>query len=276
MERTLEVKAADGYPLATTVFGDGTERPLVLINAATGVTQPYYRRFAQWLSKRGHQVVTWDYRGLGRSRPKSLRGFHASMRDFGQLDFEGVLRWAEQEARGRPIAVVGHSLGGQVLGMAESNQLVSRAVTVVTCAGTWWLYPPEHRRRMALLWHAMPLLARPLGYLPGRLGVGADLPRGVAEEWARWGRLPNYCFDDGISRAGFNRLTIPIRSYSFTDDAYAPKTAVDWFHAQFAAAKVERRHVAPAQLGLDEIGHFGFFRPFARDTLWAEVAEALR
>jgi predicted alpha/beta hydrolase len=52
----------------------------------------YYFRFVTFLFKAGFDVVTYDYRGVGESRPAALRGFVASLIDWGGLDFEAALQ----------------------------------------------------------------------------------------------------------------------------------------------------------------------------------------
>ena len=60
---------------------DATPLAAVLIAPAMGVNQDYYADFAAWLAREGYLVLTFDYRGMGASRPaerqRSLRGFDA-------------------------------------------------------------------------------------------------------------------------------------------------------------------------------------------------------
>ncbi|MGY3129503.1 putative alpha/beta hydrolase [Bradyrhizobium sp. USDA 4501] len=50
----IVVPAADGYPLAATLFlPRGTRRQAVLINSATAVPRKVYRGFAGYLARRG-------------------------------------------------------------------------------------------------------------------------------------------------------------------------------------------------------------------------------
>jgi predicted alpha/beta hydrolase len=49
---------------------------------------------------------------------------------------------------------------------------------------------------------------------------------------------------------------------------------VDWLHARYGSTTKERRHLAPRDLGVPRIGHFGFFRPEA-ETLWRETVDWL-
>jgi len=43
----------------------------------------------------------------------------------------------------------------------------------------------------------------------------------------------------------------------------------------FTATKPEILSIEPKQIGAAKIGHFGFFRPEFRDTLWKEAADWL-
>src|SRR3712207_8056259 len=84
----LTIPATDGFSLAATQFGgdgDAAER-VVLIAPATGVKRRLYRPFSEFLAAGGFGVVTWDWRGTGDSRPASLRGFEATMRQWGERD----------------------------------------------------------------------------------------------------------------------------------------------------------------------------------------------
>src|SRR5262245_61297245 len=85
------ITTADGFDLAAQTFGDATScRAGVLLVGAMGVDQQYYAAFAEWLAGQGFFVVTFDYRGIGDSRParfrESLRGFHADVSTWATRD----------------------------------------------------------------------------------------------------------------------------------------------------------------------------------------------
>lgn len=61
--------------------------------------------------------------------------------------------------------------------------------------------------------------------------------------------------------------------YSIDDDPEATTASVDAMMAAYPNA--ERRHLTPADAGLDQIGHFGYFRPSAR-ALWDEAISWLQ
>ena len=101
----LEFPARDGYRLGGTLYRpSGPCRGAVAIHAATGVPQGYYGAFAAFLASRGLLVLTFDYRGIGRSHPERLRGFPATMRDWAALDGAGALDELERQAGGAPCS----------------------------------------------------------------------------------------------------------------------------------------------------------------------------
>lgn len=181
--------AADGFMLGGFTWRHAEPdpaRPVVIINAATSVRCRHYSRFADYLFSHGFDVITYDYRGIGESRPASMRKLKASWSDWGSLDFEAMLQRAQREFPGQPIDVVGHSFGGCAAGLGASGQLIRRVVTVGAQFAYWRDYAPESRWRMLGKWHVvMPLLTAIYGYFPGkRLGWLEDTPAGVVRDWA--------------------------------------------------------------------------------------------
>lgn len=263
---TLDVTldAADGYRLAVDRFEPATstaDAPSVVIAGAMGVPRRFYRTFAEVLARGGLRATTFDYRGIGGSAPPRLRGFSARALDWMQLDLAAVLADARNRHPRARVGVVGHSFGGQGLGLLPADHAPDAALLVTAQSGWWGHWPGIRRPAMWALWHLLiPGLAAPLGRFPMRLaGGGEDLPSGVAREWAAWGRSPGYLFDarHGLDLSGYARLAIPLRSYAFDDDAFAPRPAVEALLAHYAAAKREHRQIAPATSGLpSRIGHF--------------------
>lgn len=282
IDATLRIPALDGFELAATLYepaaGTGEGGPVVLINSATAVRRGYYDGYARHLTAEGFSVLTYDYRGIGGSRPRSLARFPAQMRQWGEQDQAGVLDWiAEHLGPKRLLFAVGHSVGGQIVGMAANNHRIHALLMVASQSGWWGHWPVPSRYRIALNWFVLvPLVTRIYGYLPGRFGTKEDLPGGVAREWARWGRRRTYLLDSEELRAGFQRLRRPLRVYSFSDDDYAPRPAVEGLLDLYSEADIFHRHLEPKDLGADAVGHFGFFREKFRDTLWADSVAWLK
>jgi predicted alpha/beta hydrolase len=258
----MQFAATDGFTLHGTLYEGGADA--ILVASALGVKRRYYDAFAQSAVARGFTVFTFDYRGIGDSRPKSLRGFHASMHDWGALDLPAAI---DQLKGARSITLVGHSAGGQIPGLAANVNAIDRLVFVAAQAGYYGNYPGLHRHSIRVIWHLMPFASRMIGYFPSRaLGLGSeDLPTGVATQWATWGRHPQYLFgfEDASRYASMN---VPLLAWSFEGDWYAPPLAVDKLVENYSSARVERRHVSDRR-----VGHFGFFRRGVGEKLWEET-----
>jgi predicted alpha/beta hydrolase len=269
----IRLKATDGYELGATVFGERSKRA-VLVMAASGVPQGYYARFATYLAARGFRVLTFDYRGIGRSLSGKIRGLDARMRDWALLDGAAALAALGDAEK---VLVVGHSFGGQSLGLLPGRERIAAALIVGSQSGYWRNWPLLGR---AWMWPAahflLPGISHLLGYFPGsRLGFGEDLPKGVALEWASWCRHPTYLMGALGVEPDYARFSAPIRAYAVSDDNFAPASAVQALLRLYAASKSELRRVTPAEVGARSIGHFGFFRERFRDTLWREAGDWL-
>lgn len=276
----LRIAARDGFRLAATLFepeGARDRGAAVLINSATAVPRGYYDAFARFLVDRGFSVVTYDYRGIGASRPKSLAGFRAGLWEWAEKDQAGAIDWVSQHLRPRRLLVIGHSVGGQIVGMADNNNKVDALLAVAAQDGYLGHWPRRAQPMLALRWYVMaPVLTRVFGYLPGWVGIKEDLPAGVAREWARWCRRPGFLFQGAEERRrGFERFDRPLLAYSFADDGYAPRPAVESLLSFYANAERSHRHIALREAGAESIGHFGFFRQRFQDSLWREAADWL-
>jgi predicted alpha/beta hydrolase len=269
------ITARDGFTLAATVFSPSTApRAVVVISSATAVPRKIYRGFATYLAEHGFIVATYDYRGIGGSRPATLKGFDARMRDWAAFDFAGVLDHVRKTWPVLHIALVGHSFGGQALGLAPNAGEVSRALLIASQAGAIRLIQsPERYRVFALLNFVGRPLAWTLGYMPAWTGMGEDLPRDVFLEWTGWVMSRRYFFDDPTLSAleNFTRFGGALRAVGLSDDPWATAPAIDLLVSGFSNARVERIQVEPREVGVARIGHFGFFRPEHRDTLWRDA-----
>lgn len=273
----IRVETKDGSMLGATVFDPPDRaRGTILIHGAAATPQRFYRHFARELGRQGLRVLTYDYRGIGASRPSSLRGFVATMTDWARLDASALHAFVEQHFGGEPLAIVGHSFGGQLIGLVDEAREASGALLVGAQLGYYGHFPIPDRFGLGILWRTVPWFTAAFGFLPGRIGIGEDLPRGVADEWARWCRTEDYYLSE--HPGAFARLSSydrPICAYRFADDHYAPRRAVEALTSRLTSAELDVRRVAPEDYGGEPIGHFGFFRPRFRETLWRESVDFL-
>lgn len=271
-------RATDGYELAVTRFpACGEPWASVAIAGAMGVRQEFYAPLARFLAAQGVHAITFDYRGIGASRRGPLRALQADVIDWARKDLHAVLDRAQGLAPALPLAVVGHSLGGQILGILPQPAQVRAALTVNAGSG-WYRFNRDMWWRVRILWFAaVPLLTPLFGYFPGRrLRIVGDLPKGVALQWRRWCMHREYLLCEGERvREAFGRFRAPILAISFEDDEMITRAAVDEMHRHYRAAEVERRHLSPGEAGR-RVGHFGFFAEASREGLWAPSLDWLR
>jgi predicted alpha/beta hydrolase len=273
-EHDLILHADDGRGLAARLHAPvGEARASVVIHGATATPRRYYDRFARWLAEHGYRVLTYDYRGVGGSRRASLRDDDATASDWAERDAVAAVRRLREDYPEAPILMVGHSFGGQTLGLHDALHDVRAAVMVGVQFGYRGHWPTPARAGLGAYWGAVfPAAIALYGYVPGWAGMREDLPGGVAREWSRWCLSPHYLLDHVPgARERFARFTRPVLFYSFTDDTYAPLPAVRSYLSALTHAPVTHRRLHPADVGGKAVGHFGFFRPERADTLWPEV-----
>ncbi|AJY03275.1 alpha/beta fold hydrolase [Burkholderia sp. SIMBA_043] len=277
----IAFSAADGYALRGTLWSpDAPPRALVLIHPATAVPERLYAGFARFLTTRGFAALTYNYRGIGSSRPARLTKLQARMRDWIELDVGAAIAWARDTHRAVPLLAVGHSVGGHAVGLSAGTAHLRAAVLVAAHAGsTRLIESAAERLKVRLILHVLgPLASALLGYVPGkRLGLGEDLPAGVFREWSRWTTLPHYFFDDPTLGAAerFSKQRLPILAVGFDDDPWANRRAIDLLVSYLTGAAVERRQIDPHAAGTGPVGHMGFFRSRPGAVLWPGVADWL-
>jgi len=276
--------ADDGRQLAASWFEPqhGPARAVALVSPATGAPRGFYRAFAMWLTERGYAVLTYDYRGIGGSRRGALRQEPATMRDWAVLDMSAALAAAEarRATQGLPLLLVGHSFGGNAIAFARGVERADALLAVGSQLGVPVYYPGVHRWLAHLFFRGIVPATVPLvGYLPGwTMGGSAPLPAGVARQWAHWGRMKGWAYDDPAMREhrAASALAVPVHLWDVSDDlTFAPARAVDALAEQFRNAAVQRHTLRPADVGQVRLGHFGVFRREPGPRAWAPMLDRL-
>jgi predicted alpha/beta hydrolase len=131
-----------------------------------------------------------------------------------------------------------------------------------------------------LLFYAIiPVLTRLFGYFPGaRLRMVGDLPKGVAMQWIRWCRHPQFAIGvEGPSlQSHCLSVSSPIHAYAFTDDEAISEKSV---HLQLELTPNAIRNLQvlrPVAFGMRGIGHVGAFGRHATEALWKELTKTLQ
>lgn len=269
--RAVTLAADDGRDLAGTRFEPvGEARGAVVLVPAMATPSRFYAGFATWLAEAGFHVLTFDYRGTG-----SVEEMKAERGD--------LLRWAGDAASALeslleedlelPVTWIGHSLGGQLLPFAR-HDLLDRALLVAAGSGYWRYNHASLRWRTPFFARLLaPLAMRVAGYYPGgRLGLLGDAPSAPMRQWLRWCLSPDYYGVDVPDLADrVAELDLPIAAVSFTDDELLSARSRRALEELYAAAPVEPHRLAPRDLGVERIGHHGFFRTSMRPAWDAAV-----
>ena len=268
----LTIAARDGFPLSATVYrGDRSNGNVVIISSATAVPRRFYRHFATAVADGGYTVVTYDYRGIGDSRPESLRGFDARTSDWALLDMAGVVDWVREHIRPGKLYKIGHSVGGQVAGLLDNGADIDGMITLSAQSGYWRLQGAEQKLVVGLhVYLTLPVLSHLFGYMPwSKVSAAEDLPKAAALQWSRWCRDPDYLLgDQSLPLERYEAFTAPVLAYSIADDKWGTSRSVDAMMSAYP--NLERRHIDPAHHDIESLGHFGYFRPHA-DHLWGEA-----
>lgn len=285
------ITAIDGYVLGAHLYhGSSRESPATvgIINAGAGLRQRYYAPFAEYLAEAGIPTLTYDYRGIGASRPATMRGFRATVEDWGSKDCAAVVNWMRCRFPGARLAIIGHSVGALVTGFVTNGQFIDKFVMVGGHTGYWGDYDRRLRPLMFVAWHViMPLVTSVVGYFPGkRLRIGDDLPAGAALQWAArlkpelwWNVRDRAGMPDAVRiaevRSRFAALRAEILAMRFVDDAFATEAATDRLTALFEHCHVSRESLVPSEFRLRHAGHFAFFKRDAAQSAWVRVGEWL-
>jgi predicted alpha/beta hydrolase len=272
--RRARVPARDGLKLAAVVYRAGSQPPVgsIVIAGAVGVRQARYAWLASFLAELGWVVVTFDYRGIGASVVPRPDYGSVSMQLWADEDLEGVLGWVNREFAAPRRVALGHSIGGQLLGLTEAQSTLDAVALVAAQKGYWRLWPDWRRYAVYgfFKWF-VPVAVSRLGYLPlARMGLD-DLPPAAAHDWARWGLHDDYLDARSSSQfRRFERVKMPMLALSAADDRnYAPRPAVDRLLSHYYEnAPSVHCHVEPERFGLPRLGHSGFFEHQALSSLW--------
>jgi predicted alpha/beta hydrolase len=268
----FSIRCPDGRELAAHWFAAPTRRAALMISPATGFPQTFYFKLAGYAATRGYDALVYDYRGMGWSAPRDLATETTRMSDWGLIDMRAALAVVAQRANGAPVATLGHSVGGQFLGLLANHSLARAHVQVATSVGFWRWENAPFKYLAWWFWRVHgPLMLATKGYVPTGGGwSGLPLPRGVFLEWKRWCLRTTHFGPDlatYLSDNVFAAIRAPLLNIGFDDDPIATRRTVAELKKFFSNAALESRWYAPREVG-GPIGHGGFFASRFAETLW--------
>lgn len=154
------MRCADGQTLQASLYAPDAPVAVLVVAPALGIPRRFYGRFAQYLmQERKVSVLSFDYRGSADSVLEVGTARTLQIRDWGERDLDAVLREALQRWSGRPLFLLGHSLGTQLAGMAEASRELRGLVMVAAPAPHWRHWHGWRRWTIRLFWKGVIPLA---------------------------------------------------------------------------------------------------------------------
>src|SRR5262245_42941174 len=182
----ITIPATDGLPLAASLLRCQAREQLgtLIFAGAVGNVRQNYAEYAAYMADRGWDAVLFDYRGIGGSKARGEEAATFTMLDWGEKDLAGVIDWARCRLRPERLVLVGHSIGGQLAGLAANNDHLTALVAVAAQRGYWRYWDGWRKYVVYLFWRLhVPLCVKAVGYLPMKAMELEDLPGGVARDW---------------------------------------------------------------------------------------------
>ena len=272
MQEKKKIRTKDGRMVSATCYSslkpNGKD---IVVAPAAHLTQREYKSFAVFFQKLGYNVFTFDYRGVGDSAPRQLKGCDARLQQWAVQDADAVIRYVKTNFPGAELIYVGHGIGGELIGLAQASQYVNKLVLASSSLSCKRLWSWKGRMRITLLKAVGRISNMWLGYFPGkRLGFSRDLPKGVMHEWVDWCDKPNGLFDV-FPDNNYRKLNIPLFAFSFSNDWMTPEKGVQGLLSYFSSASITWYHDHPHNQGLKNGKQSCFFDLQLKDTLWKKL-----
>lgn len=277
--KRIDILTEDHYSLAAHLFEPQiSNQKVLLINSATGVKQQIYFSVAQFFADHGFTVITYDYRGIGLSKPHKMRGFEASMRVWGTTDYQALTDYIKSNFEDYKKYCLGHSVGALILGMNPDSEIFEEFIFV----GTQNAFVGNLRLKTKIEAYlgfgiVQPLFTVLLGYFPASwFGLGESLPSGSAFDW-RILILNKKSTNNLLEKsADFSKkLKQKVLVIWAEDDAWLTEKGVkSLLENTYANLRPTYRHIYTSESEKGEIGHVNFFRSYNR-KLWKILLERL-
>lgn len=280
MEQLEQIGTKDGHQLGIISYRPADPLGIVVvIGSDLSLGQDFYRAFASFLCGQGFSVISFDYRGTGRSHRRQKPQNSISLRQWAFMDLDAILRFVKNRYPNQELIFIGHGLSGEMVGLAPASQFISRMVLVCSALSSRMLWPKSHQFAIAAFQMLYPVISRLQHLMPIDHNLTQPIwnaltqaPREVVHERNEWARHPNGLFDL-FPDSNYRKLDIQVLSYSFADDLLAPKNAVASLLTYLPNASIKWRHIDPKMLKLDKVGHNGFFQDMHQSTLWEELLQ---
>lgn len=277
--KRIDILTEDYYSLAAHLFEPKiANQKVLLINSATGVKQQIYFSLAQYFAGQGFTVITYDYRGIGLSKPDKMNGFQASMRVWGTRDYKALTDYIKNNFEDYKKYCLGHSVGALILGMNKNSGIFDEFIFV----GTQNAFVGNLRLRTKIEAYlgfgiVQPLFTLLLGYFPASwFGLGESLPSGSAFDWRILilnKKSTNKLLEKSMDFS--KKLKQKVLVLRAEDDEWLTEKGVkSLLENTYPNLQPTYRLIYTAESEKGEIGHINFFRSYNKN-LWNIILERL-
>lgn len=277
VRRDIVLESLSGKHLAATLYVPQQIQGAVLIGPATGIKRQFYGHFANFLAMQGYGVLAFDNEGIGGSLNGELKECDASLVSWGEHDLPLALNELNKQFPDTQYHLVGHSAGGQLIGLMPNTHLLTSVFNVACSSGQLSNMRLSYQLKAQYFMNCfIPLSNRLFGFTHSDwVGMGEKLPRHVARQWRQWCNGEGYvktAFGDEVKSHFYDQLVLPMYWLNAVDDDIANNTNVDDMLGVFSKAQVKKITLVPNEHQLKEIGHMKFFSRKSSD-LWPMVIE---
>ncbi|WP_216940217.1 alpha/beta fold hydrolase [Acinetobacter sp. BY419] len=278
---TLTLQCQDSYNLSARFYAaiSESEKLPVLVCPATGITKQFYHQFCAWLQAQGYAVMVFDFRGIGDSLAGPLKNSKASIVQWGQLDIPAAIDALLARTDAEKVTLLGHSAGGQLLGIVPNYHKVAKVVAVSASSGHVKGLKGKTKLLAPVMFNIIFPLARiTKGYGPTQaIGMGENLPKDVAKQWAQFCSKPGYVMN-AIGKTVFEdyhaEITCPIISIWSSDDEIATAANVKDLLRLYPNADTQMIELKPKNHDHKAIGHMLMFKK-SHQNLWPVIEQKL-
>lgn len=135
VKQEIKISCEDNYVLAVTAYLPDEVKAAVVIGPATGIKRQFYNAFVEYLASNDFGVLTYDNRGIGQSIDGDIATHTASLQCCRQLDKPAAISSLQQLFPNTSYHLVGHSAGGQLIGLAKKATKLSSIFNVASSSG---------------------------------------------------------------------------------------------------------------------------------------------
>ena len=220
--------------------------------------------------------MVFDFRGIGQSLYTPLKKSEASIEDWGLIDIPAAIDSLLSKTQQQQIILIGHSAGGQLLGITPNFQKVARLIAIAGSTGHVKGLKGRTKKLAPVMFNVVfPVSIALKGYgATQMLGMGENLPKNVARQWAQFCSKPGYVIN-AIGKTIFDdyhqQIQCPITAIYASDDEIATEANVNDLLRLYPNAKTDKIELQPNQYNQKAIGHMLMFKK-SHHHIWSIIA----